>query len=105
MGKAVEQLLAYRQSDEGYTVPFEDVRALQVEAMNERLQERIDRIKLVRLRADDAGLSEIVLQPEFAKLRDDPRWLLFLHKLGKSPEQLAAIKFDLLFPQTGATIP
>ena len=53
----------------------------------------------------DAGLSEIVLQPEFAKLRDDPRWLLFLHKLGKSPEQLAAIKFDLLLPQTGATIP
>ena len=59
MGKAVEQLLAYQHSGEAYTVSYQGVRALQVEALNERLQEQIDRIKLVKLRADDAGISEI----------------------------------------------
>ena len=32
-------------------------------------------------------------------LHDDPRWLPFLRKIGKAPEQLAAIKFDLKVPQ------
>lgn len=59
MGNAVEQLLAYQQSDEAYTVSFEETRSLQVKAMNERLQDRIDRIKLVKLRAEDADIGEI----------------------------------------------
>jgi TolB-like protein/Flp pilus assembly protein TadD len=50
----------------------------------------------------DGGLAQIVVQPEFAKLHDDPRWLPFLRKLGKSPEQLAAIKFDVKLPGAGA---
>jgi hypothetical protein len=29
----------------------------------------------------------------------DPRWLPFLRKIGKAPEQLAAIKFDVKVPQ------
>jgi len=36
--------------------------------------------------------------PPFANLRQDPRWLPFLRKLGKAPEQLAAIKFDVKLP-------
>ena len=36
----------------------------------------------------DPGLSQIVLEPLFAMLRNDPRWLPFLRKLGKAPEQL-----------------
>jgi tetratricopeptide (TPR) repeat protein len=47
----------------------------------------------------DAGLSEIVLQNEFANIHSDPRWLPFLRKIGKAPEQLAAIKFDVTVPR------
>ena len=46
----------------------------------------------------DPGLSEIALEPLFANLHDDPRWLPFLRKIGKAPEQLAAIKFDVKVP-------
>ena len=40
MGKAVDQLLSYHHRDDCYTVPFAQVRDLQIAAMNERLQER-----------------------------------------------------------------
>ena len=46
----------------------------------------------------DGGLAEIVGSPPFANLRQDPRWLPFLRKLGKAPERLAAIKFDVKMP-------
>ena len=46
----------------------------------------------------DPGLSEIAIDPLFANLHDDPRWLPFLRKIGKAPEQLAAIKFDVKVP-------
>lgn len=42
----------------------------------------------------DPGLSDIVAQPEFASIHQDPRWLPFLRKLGMAPEQLDAIAFD-----------
>jgi len=47
------------------------------------------------LEYEDPGLSEIVAEPFFAKIHDDPRWLPFLRKRGLAPEQLAAIKFDV----------
>ncbi len=47
----------------------------------------------------DAGLSEIVPQTLFAKIHSDPRWLPFLRKLGKAPEQLAQIKFKVTLPK------
>ena len=37
-------------------------------------------------------------EPLFANLHDDPRWLPFLRKIGKAPEQLAAINFDVTVP-------
>ena len=46
----------------------------------------------------DGGLAEIVGSPPFANLRQDLRWLPFLRKLGKAPEQLAEIKFDVKLP-------
>ena len=47
----------------------------------------------------DPGLAEIAVEPLFANLHEDPRWLPFLRKIGKAPEQLAAIKFDVKLPQ------
>jgi len=31
-------------------------------------------------------------------LHSDPRWLPLTHRLGKAPEQFAAIKFDVKLP-------
>jgi len=47
----------------------------------------------------DAGLSEISSNSTFANIHDDPRWLPFLETIGRSPEQLAAIKFGVRVPQ------
>jgi TolB-like protein/Tfp pilus assembly protein PilF len=47
----------------------------------------------------DPGLSEIAATPEFANIHDDPRWIPFLESIGKSPEQLAAIDFEVTLPK------
>jgi hypothetical protein len=38
------------------------------------------------------------VQPLFANLYDDPRWALFLESIDRSPEQLAAIEFNITLP-------
>lgn len=48
---------------------------------------------------DDAGLGEILTEPLFASIQDDPRWLPLLRKLGKAPEQLAAIELAVQLPE------
>jgi TolB-like protein/Tfp pilus assembly protein PilF len=47
----------------------------------------------------DPGLAEIVTDNLFDNIRNDPRWLAFLRKLGKAPEQLAKIEFKVTLPQ------
>ena len=47
----------------------------------------------------DGGLGEIVTDNLFDKIHADPRWLPFLRKIGKAPEQLAKIEFDKLPPK------
>ena len=37
----------------------------------------------------------------FANLQSDPRWLPLLERIGRSPEQLARVPFDLSLPRTG----
>ena len=44
------------------------------------------------------GLSEIVTENLFDKIHSDPRWLPFLRKIGKAPEQLAKIEFKVTLP-------
>jgi tetratricopeptide (TPR) repeat protein len=46
----------------------------------------------------DPGLGEIVTQNLFDKIHSDPRWLPFLRKVGKAPEQLAKIEFKVTLP-------
>jgi len=46
----------------------------------------------------DPGLCEIAVQPEFGSVHDDPRWLPFLRRIGMSPDQLAAIPFEVKLP-------
>jgi len=47
----------------------------------------------------DGGLGEIVTETLFDKIHTDPRWLPFLRKVGKAPEQLAKIEFKVTLPQ------
>ena len=47
----------------------------------------------------DPGVAEIVTENLFDKIHADPRWLPFLRKIGKAPEQLAKIEFKVTLPQ------
>lgn len=47
----------------------------------------------------DSGLSQITVETLFENIHEDPRWLLFLERIGRSPEQLAAIEFKVTLPQ------
>jgi hypothetical protein len=47
----------------------------------------------------DPGLSEISADIQwFSNLRDDRRWIPILERIGKAPEQLTAIEFDMSLP-------
>ena len=46
----------------------------------------------------DPGLSEILADPLVAKVHADPRWIPFLRKLGRAPEQLAKVDFKVSLP-------
>jgi len=49
---------------------------------------------------NDTGLSEIASEKNlFANVDSDPRWLPFLRKIGRAPEQLAKIQFKVILPQ------
>jgi TolB-like protein/Tfp pilus assembly protein PilF len=50
----------------------------------------------------DPGLSGVAMEPLFANVQQDPRWPAFLRKLGRAPEQLSVIKFDVVIPATAA---
>jgi TolB-like protein/Flp pilus assembly protein TadD len=47
----------------------------------------------------DPGISNIVTENLFDNIRKDPRWLPFLHKIGKAPDQLAKIEFKVTLPK------
>ncbi len=51
----------------------------------------------------DPGLGEIATENLFEKIHADPRWLPFLRKIGKAPEQLAKIDFRVTLPQSAET--
>lgn len=46
----------------------------------------------------DPGLAGILTEPMLARLRDDARWLPLLERVGKAPDQVAAITFDFSLP-------
>ena len=48
---------------------------------------------------NNLGLGEIAIQPLFANIHNDPRWLPFLESIGMSPDQLAAIEFNVTLPE------
>jgi hypothetical protein len=59
MGEAVNELLSYMPDASGHHLGWDDLKALQLKALDERLQEKVGAIKLVKMRADEAGLTAI----------------------------------------------
>jgi hypothetical protein len=59
MGAAIEKLTGQAEAQDRFDYSAVEVLPLQIEAMNERFQEQKDTIKLLGLRARDAGRSEI----------------------------------------------
>ncbi len=53
----------------------------------------------------DSGLPMLLVEPLFKPLHADPRWPALLHRLGKSPEQLARIAFEVDLPRADAAQP
>lgn len=51
---------------------------------------------------NDAGLPMILAEPMLASIQSDPRWLPFLRKVGRAPEQLSAIRFEVRLSPSGA---
>jgi serine/threonine protein kinase/tetratricopeptide (TPR) repeat protein len=49
----------------------------------------------------DPGLADIPAENLFDTIHSDPRWLPFLRRIGKAPEQLAKIPFRVTLPKGG----
>ena len=49
-------------------------------------------------------LALVAADPELVNLKNDPRWLPFLRKIGRTPEQLAAIKLEVKLPDPTAAM-
>jgi hypothetical protein len=59
VGKAIKQILAWAEGDKAYDASYAEVRDLQLEALNERLQEQVGRIRVLGFRAREAEITEI----------------------------------------------
>ncbi|MUL80190.1 MULTISPECIES: hypothetical protein [unclassified Mycolicibacterium] len=77
---AVDQLLALQVAPDRYDIAPADVQALQIEAVNERFAARVERIPLLRNRAQSAEITKIAQ-------REDLVPLLFAHSAYKSYAQ------------------
>jgi TolB-like protein/tetratricopeptide (TPR) repeat protein len=90
---ALAKLLDIEKKTPGWAYNIAAVTAFRGEA--DRAFEWLDRA----VQANDTGLTGIPTDPMLANLREDPRWLPFQESIGKSPEQLAAIQFEVRLPR------
>jgi TolB-like protein/tetratricopeptide (TPR) repeat protein len=93
---ALSALIAKLEKDASYNIAYSYAFRGEVDRAFEWLDKAVQ--------YKDGGLSEIVYEQFFDKMRSDPRWLPFLRKIGRAPEQLAKIEFKVTLPQAeGAT--
>lgn len=59
MGAAADRLTALSTDEQRFDVPYSELLPQQVEAVNERLQENRDAIKLLNRRAEDGGIDKV----------------------------------------------
>jgi serine/threonine protein kinase/Tfp pilus assembly protein PilF len=48
---------------------------------------------------NEAGLTEQFLLPFYSSVHTDPRWAVFLERVGSSPEQLDTVEFEVALPE------
>jgi TolB-like protein/lipoprotein NlpI len=89
---ALDELVRKFAEDSAYNIAY--VLAYRGEA--DRAFEWLDKAVTIH----DPGLIDVAVDPLFANLHEDPRWLPFLRRLGRAPEQLATIKFDVKVPNS-----
>ena len=87
---ALAQLIAKYEKDANYNIA--GIHAFRGEP--DRAFERLE-----QERKSGGTFAEIVVDPLFANLYDDPRWVPFLRQIGKAPEQLAKISFKVTPPE------
>ncbi|MEK6253375.1 MAG: tetratricopeptide repeat protein [Gemmatimonadales bacterium] len=90
---ALAELIDIEKERPGWAYNLAEVLAFRGEA--DRAFEWLDKA----VEYNDPGLTGIPTDPTFANIRDDPRWLPLLESIGKSPEQLAAMEFEVRLPQ------
>jgi hypothetical protein len=59
IGGAVERLIKLADAPDRFDIPLADVQPLQIAAVNELLQDRIEKIRLLRNRAETNGVREV----------------------------------------------
>ena len=101
---AYHSLKRKRESDEALaaliakyseTWPYNIAYVLAWRGEKDRAFEFLEKARVVH----DPGLSDLAMEILFANIRGNARWNPFLRKLGKTPEQLAAIKFEVKLPR------
>jgi hypothetical protein len=77
MTSAVQQLLSLRDAGDRYDTPPSDLLPMQLQAVQERFDSQVDRIPLLKNRAESGGVARIVSQKDLVPL-------LFAHNTYKS---------------------
>jgi serine/threonine protein kinase/TolB-like protein/Flp pilus assembly protein TadD len=88
---ALAELIQHQERDSAFNIAYVFAFRGEADRAFEWLQKAVD--------YQDPGLSDVVSQPEFANIREDPRWLPFLRTIGRAPEQLARIPFHVTLPK------
>ena len=74
---AIDRLIGLVDTENPFNLPFSDILSQQLEAINERLKDRIEKIKLLQNRAETGGITEIRRMADIVPL-------LFAHTAYKS---------------------
>src|SRR5689334_14110158 len=68
MGEVVNELTSHMLGATGFNIPYAELRERHLAALNERLQERVDKIRLVGMRAKEAGITQIRALQDIVRL-------------------------------------
>jgi tetratricopeptide (TPR) repeat protein len=83
---AIAELVRTYERDAPYNIAY--IHAYRQE--NDLAFEWIDKA----IKFNDTGVHDLGRQQLFKPIHDDPRWHALMERLGRTPEQLAAIRFD-----------
>jgi TolB-like protein/Tfp pilus assembly protein PilF len=91
---ALTELIAKYETDSAYNIAY----VLAFRGETDRAFAWLDKA----VEFHDTGIVEIGTDPMFASIHSDPRWLPFLRSVGKAPEQLAVVEFNVALPKPPA---